>query len=401
MKAKKLFASIAVLAMVLTCVVALAACNGNGSANSYSMTIDGAKYADYVAEHELPFLTGQGGAIFGFDSWIASGTKVNFDDDGNPIGCFWKFQLDVEDSIVANHVDYVMTYYFHGEPSDLYDNPIDAVYKFYGLGYKIEGGYHLYVANFAEATITLNCAVETPGWPENGDTGEGEGVFVRLEGPNGTIYYHYCNSDIQAAGGHYGFPFMSNLTQGFSECNVLVKGSEITGFDKITGNKAVVVEGGSSDGGMGELPGGPMGPGGPEGPGDDDDNDDEPNWEDAVVGNLTGEYTWKHEVAGLTSSAAWTATLTLKADGTLILADNMDNTEGAMGPTSETYDGTYKVLEKDGVKYILISGLIKTGEGPGAGEAPSAMGSVGKWAGTTGEVIVVLGENNTFTVYAA
>ena len=381
-KVQKLLMSVAALALVGTCGLALTACDDSAAPitakKSYSMTIN--SWSDYTDEHEVPFLTGQSGAIFGFDSWIVSGTKVNFDDDGNPIDCYWTFNLEVEDSIVKNHVDYVMTYYFHGGASELYDNPIDAVYKFYGLGYEIKGGYHLYVANFAEAAITLNCAVETPGWPENGDTGEGEGVFSRLEGPNGMIYYHYCNSDIQAAGGHYGFPFQANLTQGFSECDVLVSGSKISGFDNVTGNKAVVVEGGSSSSGGpgGELPGGPGGPGEEEPAAPSYIYENEMWAGSATVEALAGAYTYSETVAGMMAGEnfAWNVEFTFEEEGGKVTA-HATSDEVQFGPKDLTFEGTYKVYHNNDETLIIISdlGVLKTGESvPGGkteGAAPS------------------------------
>lgn len=400
-------ASVAAVGLIGS-AAALAACSSGASSSvkSYSMTID--SWSEYTEEHELPFLTGQSGALFGFDSWIVSGTKVNFDDEGNPVDCYWTFSLDIDETPATEQygiVEYCMTMYFHGSSTEIYANPIDAFYKFYGYGYELEGGYHLYVANFAESTITLNCAVETPGWPENGDTGEGEGTFVKLDGPNGMIYYHYCNSDIQAAGGNYGFPYMSNLTQGFSECDVLVSGSDITGFDNITNAVAVLVEASSGSDVGGDIEGGEGEEGGEE---EADayiyEND---TWSASATVDTAkaGTYTYTETVPGMMADEEfnWSVEWTLAVDGKATAHATCEAV--VYGPSDITFTGTWKTYANGDETLIIISnlGVIAGDDGTvpmdkEVGAAPTVYSFV--FTNDSGNTVLKIGTDNVLSLLA-
>lgn len=241
---KKTLAAVALAAAVGVCGVAFAACGSGSSSSSGSGTtylseeiVSLAEYEDAGNEQPLNFTQGVG--LFDFDTWITTGTKVNVDDDtGLPVGCYWQFSLNIGETMCDDIQEYTLTVHYHIETSDLYEEDGEAFYIFEGYAYEVDGGYHLYVPNYAESTIILSCSVETAGWPEaNGDD------VTELVGPNGgTLYYHYTNSDLQAAGYSVGFPFTGNLIQGLYETDVLVSGSDLSGFANVTENLSIVTD---------------------------------------------------------------------------------------------------------------------------------------------------------------
>ncbi|MGN0806069.1 MAG: hypothetical protein ACI4MC_03440, partial [Candidatus Coproplasma sp.] len=230
MKAKRVLAGIAALAMVGACGAAIVGCNqGSSTVTTYKIEIDGKDYADWKAENEQPLDMGSGHRLWGIDTW-AVGTKLQQDDNGDPVGAIYSYTLEIDTNCHAiGFVDYTLTYSAMIPASDAYKEPSTLVYSFQGYAYEIDGGYHLMVPNYAEGSLSSECLSETFG--QFGGDEEDAIEYVYIEGPNGGyVYYCYTNSIIQAMGAKYNLPFMEPLLQGMSACDVAVSGSSITEF---------------------------------------------------------------------------------------------------------------------------------------------------------------------------
>jgi hypothetical protein len=390
MKAKKLIAGIAAIAVVGTCGVALAGCGESSSSSVKTYTLKIENWADWTDANEHPMSLGQSGALWGLDTWLASGTKVKTDDDGNMVGVYYQFTLDIdEDCQLPDYVNYTLSYSVHADPSEIYKEPVDACYSFTGYAWAIPGGYHLMAPQFAEATIIGEAFKET--------MSQGISPLAEYSGPNGgTLYYFYCNSDLFSAGVEFGFPFITNPLQGMFACDVEVADSAISSF-KVTGEQApelTVPE--TTDSGLGGF-------GSNEGQDNQDSSEsnyitsDETMSAAATAGNKTGAYTYSYsEKDDFGSTNEYTVTVTLKADGTLTFV--RERTSEGFGPTTLHYNGTYKVYENGGKTYLIITGLgldeADNGQGGNAtGAVPTA-----EWL-ANGNTIVVLGADNSFTPY--